>query len=209
MAVDLYQEEVFHGATFADMQRAGGPMIIINASDLGYGVRFSFVQEYFDLLYSDINSFPVARAVTASSAVPLLFHPVVVEDYHDCKSAGDPEWIAMAKKQQAQNPALAQILEGLETYSDKENRQYAHFVDASTDPEPLMDRTNKQPSVGETINAMSNVQLHRYNDATLELMQQSLTRWMQALSTPERPVSSISSSPRDDISSTLSRPVSR
>ncbi len=71
MAVDLYDEKIFHGATFADMQRAGGPLILINASDLAYGVRFSFVQEYFDLLCSDINTFPVARAVTASSAVPI------------------------------------------------------------------------------------------------------------------------------------------
>ena len=33
-------------------------------------MRFSFVQEYFNLLCSDISDYPVARAVTASSAVP-------------------------------------------------------------------------------------------------------------------------------------------
>jgi NTE family protein len=70
MAVKFYEEALFRGATFADMKRDGGPLIVINASDLGYGVRFSFVQEYFNLLCSDISSFPVARAVTASSAVP-------------------------------------------------------------------------------------------------------------------------------------------
>jgi NTE family protein len=45
MAVKIYEKEIFHGATFADMQREGAPLILINASDLGYGVRFSFVQE--------------------------------------------------------------------------------------------------------------------------------------------------------------------
>ena len=35
---------------------------------------------------------------------------------------------------------------------------------------------------------MSNVQLHRYNDATLELFQKSMERWSEALSTPDRPV---------------------
>ena len=49
-AVALYEETVFRGATFADMKRREGPLIIINASDLGQGVRFSFVQEYFNLL---------------------------------------------------------------------------------------------------------------------------------------------------------------
>ena len=230
MAVQLYEDELFHGATFADLQRAGGPLIFINASDLGYGVRFSFVQEYFDLLCSDLSTFTVARAVAASSAVPLLFNPVVIEDY-DCTIAGTPEWMEKSKNHAANNPELAQIIRSLETYSNKETRKYAHLVDggitdnlglraiydvmmlaggpqqfykkegseppryvaiisvnASTDPEPGMDLSNQQPSVKETIDSMSNVQLHRYNDATMDLMQESLSQWMQILSTPDRPV---------------------
>jgi NTE family protein len=44
MAVDYYEEQVFRGATFVDLKKQEGPLILINASDLGYGVRFSFVQ---------------------------------------------------------------------------------------------------------------------------------------------------------------------
>jgi NTE family protein len=40
-----------------------------------------------------------------------------------------------------------------------------------------------------TLNAVTNIQLHRYNVATLQQMQQSLERWARQLSTPERPVS--------------------
>ena len=36
--------------------------------------------------------------------------------------------------------------------------------------------------------AMSDVQLHHYNTATIELMKESVTRWAKELSTPERPV---------------------
>jgi len=230
MAVKLYEKRVFKGATFADMHREGAPLILINASDLGYGVRFSFVQEYFDLLCSDLSSFPVARAVAASSAVPILFNPVVVEDYFDCKAAGKPEWMVAAAKYLVDQPDMREVLNGLETYYDKDMRQYAHFVDggitdnlglraiyevvelmggmelyfkkvgrkppphfavisidASTDPEPLMDQTNKQPSTGETISAMSSVQLHRYNVATLELLQEEMEHWSEVLSTPDRP----------------------
>ena len=216
---------------FADMQRAGGPLIVINASDLGYGVRFSFVQEYFNLLCSDINAFPVSRAVTASSAVPLVFHPIVVENYHDCKKEGKPKWLTAAAQRLADDPELSEVVSGLETYYDEDNRQYAHFVDggitdnlglrasyeivgitggasayfkrykrkiprhviiisvdASTDPEPEMDRTNRRPSVKETISAMSNVQLHRYNDATVEVIHNKIGSWTEVLSTPDRPV---------------------
>ena len=231
MAVQLYDKHVFHDATFADMQRADGPLIVINASDLGYGVRFSFVQEYFNLLCSDINSFPVSRAVTASSAVPIMFHPIVVEIYHDCKTAGKPEWLTTAQKRLADDAELSEVLSGVETYYDDTSRQYAHFVDggitdnlglrasyeivetmggaeafvrlaktmvprdlviisvdASTDPEPEMDRSNKQPSVGETIGAMSSVQLHRYNDATLDVIDDQIKKWAEEISTPARPV---------------------
>ncbi len=80
-AVDYYQKNIFYGATYADLMKPGRPLIVNNASDLAYGVRFSFVQEYFDLLCSDLLSFPVARAVTASSAVPVAFNPIVVENY--------------------------------------------------------------------------------------------------------------------------------
>ena len=51
-----------------------------------------------------------------------------------------------------------------------------------------MDASNKQPSLTETISAISDVQLHRYNVATLELMDRSVKRWAKALSTPARPV---------------------
>jgi len=231
MAVDLYEKEVFHGETFQDMKRADSPLILINASDLGYGVRFSFVQEYFNLLCSDISDYPVARAVTASSAVPVLFEPVVVENYQDCKQE-KPAWLIAAEKRASGNPELSLAVDGLNSYFKKDRRQYAHFVDggitdnlglraiyeiieisggakmfverkldrkpprrlvvisvnASTDPEPEMDASNKQPSLKETIGAMSDVQLHRYNVATLELMKKSTKRWARDLSTPGRPV---------------------
>jgi len=231
MAVKLYEKEVFHGATFNDMKREGSPLVLINASDLGYGVRFSFVQEYFNLLCSDISDYPVARAVTASSAVPVLFEPVVVENYQGCKET-KPGWLLAAEQRAKGDPELSLAVDGLNTYFKKDRRQYAHFVDggitdnlglraiyeiieisggarafvkkkldrkpprrlaiisvnASTDPEPEMDVSNKQPSLSETINAVSDVQLHRYNVATMELMDKSVHRWAKELSAPGRPV---------------------
>lgn len=225
LAARYYENQVFHGATFADMKRQGGPLILINASDLGHGVRFSFVQEYFNLLCSDISSYPVARAVTASSAVPVLFNPVVLENYQSCKNQ-KPEWLLAAKRRAANDPQLAQIVKGLESYYKKDKRRYAHMVDggitdnlglrapielvnlaggvksflkksgqkplnhmllisvnASTHPEPEMDRSRKQPSLMETVRAMSDIQLHRYSTDTLDLMDKNLTNWARELST--------------------------
>ncbi len=128
MAINYYQKHVFHGAVFADLIQPGRPQILINASDIGLGVRFSFVQEYFDLLCSDLSSFSVARAVTASSAVPVLFNPVVVKNHSGCETA-KPDWLNASGKDLNSYPQLAMTAAGLESYLDKERRKYIHFVD--------------------------------------------------------------------------------
>lgn len=130
MAVGIYEEDIFHGKTFADMNREGAPLILINASDLGNGIRFSFVQEYFDLLCSDLSSFPVARAVAASSAVPVVFNPVVVETYPESCDDELPGWVANLKNREFKSSQIVAVLEELQIYIDKRSeRQLLHFVD--------------------------------------------------------------------------------
>ena len=225
-AIEYYDKKIFHEATYADMMKPGRPLIIINASDLAYGVRFSFLQEYFDLLCSDLMTFPVSRAVTASSAVPVVFNPVVVENYPGCTNQ-DITWLEdiRAGAVAENDPELNLLAQGLESYADKEQRKYIHFVDggitdnmglramydiitisggpeaymgklnkkvpsklaviaidASTSPVYEMDETNKQPSIAHSIGAVTGVQLHRYNTATLELVENALDKWSGELS---------------------------
>lgn len=229
-AVEFYEDSVFKGATFADLGRQPGPLIVINASDLGGGMRFSFLQEYFDLLCSDLSSFPVARAVTASSAVPVLFNPVVLENYPGCEPPAQ-HLLRDTDHAASQSPQLAQVVNGLASYQDKERRRFIHLVDggitdnlglralhdiasiaggpavlleklgrhvasrivvisvnAATDTATALEQSNRTPTVEQTVSAVTDVQLHLYNTATLELVQDSLKRWSADLSTPERPV---------------------
>ncbi len=58
-------------------------------------------------------------------------------------------------------------------------------IDASTDPEPKMDRSANRPGMKEIVDAMSSAQLHRYNSATLEVMGRAVKRWAQELSSPQ------------------------
>ncbi len=128
MAINYYERTVFKGATFADMARSNGPMIVINASDMGRGVRFSFLQDYFDLLCSDLSSFPVARAVTASSAVPIMFNPVVLQNHPDCGDQGF-RFLERAREQVGGSPQLENVVDGLASYAQKEQRRFIHLVD--------------------------------------------------------------------------------
>ncbi len=230
MAIDLYDDTVFDDATFADLFFSEGPVIVINATDLGRGVRFSFLQEYFDLLCSDLSSFPVSRAVAASSAVPILFNPVVLRNYPDCDQA-TIERLRAARQRLQGSPQLEDVLDGMTSYANKEDRQYIHMVDggitdnlgllaiyemveiaggarafmqsigatsapklvvisvnASARPQYPLEASNRVPSIENTINAMTDAQLHRTNARTLDLFKRSLARWAEDLSTPERRV---------------------
>lgn len=129
MAVDYYDRTIFKGATFADMNSPGKPFIRINATDLGIGMRFNFTQGIFDLLCSDINSFSVARAVTASSAIPVVFPSVVLENHaSECDFELSDQWAAL-NRIAADGTGQVEFLADLKSYRDNVNRPYIHLVD--------------------------------------------------------------------------------
>jgi NTE family protein len=77
LLAELLDEHLFKGATFADLsRRPRKPFVVIYASDMSTGARFEFVQDQFDFLCSRLDAVPLARAVAASSAVPLLLAPI-------------------------------------------------------------------------------------------------------------------------------------
>jgi NTE family protein len=131
MVVKYYDETIFRGATFNDINLDGGPFIEINATDLATGLRFSFSQERFDLLCSDLGSFPLARAVTASSAVPGVFPSVAIENHADqCDLSETQEWQLMSRIDQAAEGALQKSMtETILSYRNAEERPFIHLID--------------------------------------------------------------------------------
>jgi len=128
LAIDYYDKHIFHGSTFADIEARDGPYLEINATDLGIGQRFTFTQKTFNMLCSDLGDFKVARAVAASSAVPIAFKPVTLENYAGCQYE-DPAWIEYARNNMENNVRLRTLLEGYDSYQDKETRRYIHLAD--------------------------------------------------------------------------------
>jgi NTE family protein len=100
MVEELLDEAIFRGRTYADIPRQR-PLVTIAASDMSLGARFEFTQTYFNLLCSDLDKLPVAHAVAASAAVPIIFSPVTLwnyagtcglsESYLQIPDATDPE----------------------------------------------------------------------------------------------------------------------
>jgi len=120
-------EDVFKGATFADMFRRGKPIVWINATNVYYRIAFPFSQQAFDALCSDLASFPVSEAVAASMAVPLFFAPIVVQKYPEACSAPLPNL------DHAQAPGKSLMLGALATavrdLRDTSKGKYIKLVD--------------------------------------------------------------------------------
>jgi len=128
MAIDYYDREIFEGGTFADMAARQGPQIQINATDLSIGQRFAFNPTRFSLLCSDLSEFKVARAVAASSAVPVAFTPIVLENYDTCRIE-EPAWMPRTRERAPSDPRLEGMVSAFDSYLDKQHRRYIHLVD--------------------------------------------------------------------------------
>jgi NTE family protein len=129
MASDLYDKTIFHQATFADLIKAHGPYVIINATEMTLGTRFQFTQEYADIICTDLNRLPVARAVTASSAVPILFSPVTLTNHAGDCDWQPPAWMLAALDTQDRSSRLYNLATGMLALEDREDRPYLHLFD--------------------------------------------------------------------------------
>ena len=126
-----YDETMFHGATFKDLMPLGRPLIAIGATDISYGNPFSFTQETFDLICSDLSNFPVARAVAASNGFPGLFSPVTLTSHAAECGGRRPGWERRIGESARHNPLsrLGMQARVLDQYLDPTRTSYLHLAD--------------------------------------------------------------------------------
>jgi NTE family protein len=129
LADAYYDRHIFRGIGFADLP-AKRPQIILNATDLSLGAQFSFTQDQFDRLCSDLSQIKLSRGVVASSAFPIGFTPVTIRNYpsREC-GYKTPDWVNNAIEFDLETNALlydrAQVWK---SYEDPE-RAFIHLND--------------------------------------------------------------------------------
>ena len=133
---DLLQEQLnlalYHGKTFADLARKRkGPFAVINATDMTAGQKVSFTQDFFDWLCVDLNDIEIARAVAASSAVPLIFSPITLNNHAGFCHAESKK--AFLMQTQPGNRLLLNNFNAMQKrlarYQDSVEQPYLHLVD--------------------------------------------------------------------------------
>ena len=154
---DLLQEQfenyLFGKTTFRDLEKnAKGPFAIISATDMGIGERFNFTQEYFDPMCIDLGDLRLARAVAASSSVPMVFAPITLNNNGGRCSYTPPIKIEDADDSEIgrqQSRTIKEFYERFQKYADGKNRPYIHLIDGGlTDNlgmRSLLDMTEMYP----------------------------------------------------------------
>lgn len=139
---DVYDEQLFHGATFKDLIAKGRPLIAVNATDVTYGSPFPFIQDQFDLICSDLNTYPLARAVAASNGLPVLFTPITLKNYSENCAGQQPEWVRtwLGEPEISREHEAARVAQ---RYLDHRQTEYVHLLDGG-----ISDNLAMRPVIG-------------------------------------------------------------
>ena len=130
LAAELYDRTIFDGSTFKALaDKSTRPFLIINSTNLYTGSRFEFTGDQFTYIGSDILSYPVSRAVAASSAFPFLLSPLTLVNQPYPDGYAMPEADRMALKDYEYNKGRYYGALNNTLYADKENHPYLHLVD--------------------------------------------------------------------------------
>jgi len=122
------EKNLFRGATYADVMKPGRPQLWINASDIYNRTTFIYNTTNFGALCSDLRRYPLSEAVAASAAVPLVFAPIVIENYADRCQFTPPDWTYSADRPGA--PAILRASAGaLKRYREKSDVQFVKLLD--------------------------------------------------------------------------------
>jgi NTE family protein len=115
--------------TYADLiDRGTRPFVMINTTDLAQGNQFSFVQDHFDYLYSDLSTYPLSRAMAASAAVPGVLSTMSLTNYEQGEDYIHPNWITYALTNTKQGSTMHTLASDTSTYLNPKHK-YLHLVD--------------------------------------------------------------------------------
>jgi NTE family protein len=129
LAAEYYGKHVFDNKTFEALERQNqAPLIVLNATDMSRTSRFEFTQDEFDLFCSDLSTYPLARAVAASSAFPIALSPITIKAYPRHCGYREPAWLTDAREERPDGSRRFYDAQLIDAYLDAE-LGYVHLLD--------------------------------------------------------------------------------
>jgi NTE family protein len=119
---------LYNHAVFRDLLNRPRPRVWINASDIYNRTAFIFAPVTFSALCSDLTSYPVSLAVGASAAVPVVFAPIVIQNYPGGCPIGLPSWVQRVRNDPNAKPLIKSYADALGRYRSGEIK-YVKLLD--------------------------------------------------------------------------------
>jgi NTE family protein len=188
---DHLDRTIFAGKTFADLPRER-PFVRIGAADMLSGKRVEFTQDGFDQLCSRIEDVRIARAVAASSAVPGIFSPINVVD-HCANAGGAPlRYRHLVDGGVADNLGISGTLQAVGRYSSVVDalrtigfrgvRNVAIVIlNVQNTSAADTDGTAAIPSLGRTISAAIDGNMHIDSEEITETLRRRIEEWKRQI----------------------------
>jgi NTE family protein len=132
LAAEYYDEILFDGATYGDLLTKQGPVALASGTDISTGSRFTFYQNDFDLLCSDLNTVRLSRAAATSAAVPVVLSAVTLNNFGGTCGYEYPSWVRDVAKTEGRIRPSARALQRyreMRDFQDSKERPYIHLVD--------------------------------------------------------------------------------
>ncbi|WP_373819402.1 patatin-like phospholipase family protein [Glaesserella sp.] len=154
---DLLQEQLnltlYGGKKFGDLSVRKGPLAVISATDMSMGQKVTFTQEFFDGLCLNLDDVEIARAVAASSAVPLVFSPITFNNNGGNCGFVLPEVEQITSLEQLdslRSKSVQEMRQSFSLYQNSKQRPFIHLVDGGlTDNLGLASLTDIYDAVGQ------------------------------------------------------------
>jgi len=203
LAAEYYDQHLFNGSTFGDLAKSGGrPYLAVNATDMATGEHFVFSSPRFGLIASDINQFHIARAVAASSAVPLVLTPVTIKNYAGLPGAARPPFTPRTPSEDSRlTHREAQVLRILHSYADSTKKPYIHLVDGGmADNLGMQSLIDDAVAVGGTSRLMELGGMQRPNRLVIIVVNSAASRgeeWNQREAVPGMLTAALASGDRN------------
>ena len=188
LAAEYYDEHIFGRGTFGDIAARKGPMILMNATDMTHGLRIGFNQDAFDVICSDLSRFPVARAVAASSAVPILLSPISIRNYAGTCGYQLPEVRDQALRDRVLSERQLSLKNNVLPLLDSQKKPYIHLVDGGVADNlglrAVLDRVIDEGSFWELIKGTPRENINKIVLIVVNAEAQPDTKWDRSGSMP-------------------------
>jgi NTE family protein len=182
---------VFGGMRFSDVIAARRrPFVILSASEMRTGERFDFTQDRFDQLCSDLGSVPLARAVAASAAAPIVLSPVTFLNYgSNCaeENSTPKSYVHVVDGGLADNLATRALLEVNERHGVTEVARRAGYrrlarvvfimVNAETTASSAEDDNGNVPNIVRSALALADIPINHVSASRSTRLRQAVVAW--------------------------------